>query len=94
MFVCVWCRKKMLSLLWGSCVRDRARVVGAKISISRWISNHQNVGVASALLCDEVYADVSPRMMAACSLMNLALFRCLLRRCLLHVFRKSGGVCV
>jgi hypothetical protein len=90
------CRVFILSLM--VCCMDFpsfcVRVVGAKISISRWISSHQNIGVASASLCDEVYAEVSPRRMAACNLMNLALFRCLLRRCRLHVFRKSGGVCV
>lgn len=69
-------------------------VVGAKISISRCINSHQKGDVMSALLCGEEYAVVSPRIMAACSLINLALFLCRWRKCLLQVFLKSGGVCV
>lgn len=71
-----------------------AFVVGAKMSISRWMRSHQKGDVFSMLSLDSVYAVVRHRRIVACSVWNLALFRGRWRMCFLHVFLKSGGLCL
>ena len=47
-----------------------ARVVGARISISRCIRSHQNGEVVSVLLVDDAYVVDSPRIISASRLMK------------------------